>query len=154
MDSNEERLGQRDMELSKRLRTIGYTTDVDNLFCDFINARAVAISEYKHCNIEGIKGYLGKPSILAIKRLADASEIPFFLVVYKPPANPHDCWGFNVLGVNERGQKFLLDFGEIADRAPMSEQRFHEMHSRLRGYSESREWSKDNSWVHPELMND
>ena len=49
--SNEERLNYRDIELSRKLRTVGYCTDIDNLFCDFVNLRPVAFSEYKHGNI-------------------------------------------------------------------------------------------------------
>ncbi len=53
--SNEERLGYRDLELSRKLRTVGYCTDIDNLYCDFINFRPVAMSEYstayQHINV-------------------------------------------------------------------------------------------------------
>ena len=34
--SNDERLNYRDIELSRKLRTVGYCTDIDNLFCDFV----------------------------------------------------------------------------------------------------------------------
>ena len=54
IDSNIERTGYRDMELSQKLRTIGYCVGIDELFVDFINLTCVSISEYKHHNVSDV----------------------------------------------------------------------------------------------------
>ena len=58
--SNDERLNYRDIELSRKLRTVGYCTDIDILFCDFINldqlrfrSTSTAISTFKRAMNKG-----------------------------------------------------------------------------------------------------
>ena len=90
--SNDERLNYRDIELSRKLRTVGYCTDIDNLFCDFVNLRLVAFSEYKHGNIIDIKS-AKKGSQQVIRRCG----VPSFVHIYCPGSSPDDPWVYNVI---------------------------------------------------------
>ena len=141
--SNIERLGRRDQELSDYLRTVGYTCDIDELFVDFINFRAVSMSEYKHENLYDLEKELKKGGVEAVRNTCNDLGIPYWVVIYKkgPP-----FWQFNVIAQN----KYALDF--LGERwKPMSEMEFHIMHSTLRGLSESRSFPSLKDWTHPEV---
>ena len=147
--SNEERLNYRDIELSRKLRSVGYTTGIDHLFCDFINLRPVAMSEYKHGNIRDIKRAMNKGSQQVIRYVANKCEVPSFTHIYMPGSSPDDPWVYNVIPTNDLAKEALDS--DIA--VLMSEQSRHELHSRLRHQSERRSFSTKDDWIHPELVN-
>ena len=142
IDNNYERTGYRDLELSQKLRTIGYTVDVDGLFADFINFRAVSLSEYKHHNVSDVANLQKRGASRTIRNAANDLQIPYFIVIYRPGDN----WQFNVMAGNSYALEFLG-----ADFKDMSEMEFHQMHSTLRGLSENRSFSTEKGWIHPEL---
>ena len=76
-----EKTGYRDLELSQKLRTIGYTVDVDGLFADFINFRAVSLSEYKHYNVSGVANLQRRGASITIRNAANDLRIPYFIVI-------------------------------------------------------------------------
>ena len=139
---NIEKTSYRDLELSQKLRTIGYTVDVDGLFADFINFRAVSLSEYKHYNVSGVANLQRRGASITIRNAANDLRIPYFIVIYRPG----DSWQYNVVAGNGYAKKFLG-----ANFKDMSEMEFHQMHSTLRGRSENRSFSTEKGWIHPEL---
>ena len=147
--SNDERLNYRDIELSRKLRTVGYCTDIDNLYCDFINLRPVAMSEYKHGNISNIKRAMNTGSQQVIRYVANKCEIPSFVHIYMPGPSPEDPWGINCIPNNDLAKEALNSDKPVV----MSEQSFHDFHSRLRHLSERRSFPTKDDWIHPELVN-
>ena len=78
-----ERTGWRDEAMSIRHREYGYdcpAVDIDFLMLEYDNGNPVAIIEYKNERAAPVD--LGHPSYKALKRLADLSNIHFFLVRY------------------------------------------------------------------------
>ena len=145
--SNDERLNYRDIELSRKLRTVGYCTDIDNLFCDFVNLRPVAFSEYKHGNIIDIKSAMKTGSQQVIRYVAERCGVPSFVHIYCPGSSPDDPWVYNVIPNNDLAKKALDSDKPVI----MSEQAFHDFHSRLRHLSERRSFPTKDDWCHPEL---
>ena len=93
--SNDERLNYRDIELSRKLRTVGYCTDIDNLFCDFINldqlrfrVQARQYHRYQTCDEKG--------SQQVIRYVAKDAEFQF-CHIYCPGSSPDDPWVYNVI---------------------------------------------------------
>ena len=78
-----ERTGWRDQEISARHRKWGYdcpALDIDFLMLEYDRGKAVALAEFKNEHAAQIR--MGHPSIQALINLADAANIPLFLVRY------------------------------------------------------------------------
>ena len=140
--SNIERLGYRDQELSDKLRTCGYMVDIDELFIDFINLRAVSLSEYKHENLSNLDRELQKGGTIVVRNTANDLGVPYFVTIYRKKP----VWQFNVIAGNAHAKEFLGERYKV-----MSDMEFHIMHATLRGRSESRSFSTERDWTHPEL---
>jgi len=94
----EERTGWRDEALSRRHRLWGWdcpAADPDFLLIEYDRAEVVALVEYKHENAAPID--LRTATYRAIAKLANAAQVPFFVVRYAGdflwwevmPANPN-----------------------------------------------------------------
>jgi hypothetical protein len=78
-----EQTGWRDQRLSEWHRKLGDNlpaTDIDFLLVEFDMEKAVALIEYKKENAEPVSPKAS--GIVVLRRLADASGIPFFVVRY------------------------------------------------------------------------
>jgi len=79
----QERTGWRDQEISARHRMWGYdcpALDLDFLMLEYDQGKAAALVEFKNEKAMPIR--MGHPSIRALIGLADAANIPLFLVRY------------------------------------------------------------------------
>jgi len=80
---SKERTGWRDVELAERHRMYGWNcpaVDIDHLVVEYDAGTPVALVEMKHKM--GKLALETNPNMIAIRRLADASAIPFFQVRY------------------------------------------------------------------------
>lgn len=132
--SLDERTYWRDHQLSIRHREWGSDipmVDIDFLAVEYFFAKPVAIVEYK--NERAPPQVVGNPSYRAICALADASQIPFFVVRYAS-----DFAWFLVVCINAHASHACNQFGlgspgEVAGRWMMNEEEWVEMLHRLRG---------------------
>lgn len=79
----QERTGWRDRRISERHRKWGFdcpALDIDFLMLEYDRGKAAALVEFKHEKAATV--HFGHPSMRALKGLADAAAIPFFLVRY------------------------------------------------------------------------
>ena len=144
MISNEERTGMRDMRLSAKLRSYGiaYITDIDGLMLCFDFKTPVGLLECKHMNITDIVQMSKRPQVQAQKTLANNSQIGLYYVIYNP-----DRWIFNIAPMND----FAAEGLESETPVIYSDQQFYQFHCRIRNKVESKLFSQDRDWCHPEM---
>ena len=119
----EERSGWRDQEISARHRMWGYdcpALDLDFLMLEYDLGKAAALVEFKHEKAIPIR--MGHPSICALIGLADAANIPLFLVRYAC----NFAWYFVTPG-NAKAKEF------VPKPFKMSEQEWIQLLYRCRG---------------------
>lgn len=108
----DERTGWRDEKISNRHREWGFNcpmVDIDFLCVEYDSSQPKILVEYKHENanmdFNRLKPDGAAPhSYKALKRLADASEIPFIVVVY-----PSEFEWFRVHPMNSYAQKYVSE---------------------------------------------
>lgn len=103
-----ERTGWRDEWISRRHREWGFNcpaVDLDFLMVEYNLGAPVALVEYKY--IAAREPDLRHPTYRALRILADAAGLPFFVAFY----NKEPCW-FRVSPVNEAALS-LFDVGEV-----------------------------------------
>ena len=99
----QERTGWRDQEISARHRKWGYdcpALDIDFLLLEYDQGKAAAIVEFKNEHAASIR--MGHPGIQALIGLADAANIPMFLVRYAD----NFSWYFVTPG-NTKAQEYV-----------------------------------------------
>ena len=119
----EERTGWRDQQISARHRMWGFdcpALDIDFLMLEYDQGKATAIVEFKHENAAPV--HLGHPSMRALKGLADAAGIPFWLVRYTDDYS----WYFVTPG-NDKAREF------VSEAVRLSEPQWVELLYRCRG---------------------
>lgn len=92
--SAHERHGKRDNIISEKHRRWGHNVpavDIDFLLCEYDQAKAKALIEYRHTNGHVIKD----ASIKALIDLADRAGLPFFIVRYYYATDDGTLWKEN-----------------------------------------------------------
>lgn len=106
-----ERTGWRDELISRRHRMWGFdcpAVDIDFLMLEYDHGKAAAIVEFKHERAAPV--HLGHPSMRALAGLADAANIPFFLVRY----TDQETWYYVTPG-NARACELLPEAMEMTE---------------------------------------
>ena len=147
MNSNFEATYLRDIELSQKLRDVGFCSDIDALFCDFNNFLPSGISEYKFHRVTNIAYQMKRPATGVIRALANASKIPFVMTLYLPGESKGAPWQYNVIPLNSYAEEALGTDKPVM----MSERDFHLYHTKIRHKSEKQGFPELCDWIHPEL---
>lgn len=115
MNAKEEKLGWRDERISQFHRELGYdypAVDIDFLLCEFDSGIPVALIEHKHENFKDPTGII--PSFTAIRALADAAHIPFFLVKYSEDLERFEVQRQNSIALAKCQKEFVLSRDQYA----------------------------------------
>lgn len=100
----QERTGWRDGQISARHRLYGWDVpalDIDFLMLEYDSGKPSALIEYKAEGAAAVN--VNHPSIRAVKALADAAHIPFFVVFYSQAKN----WCYHVTPVNPAARQMV-----------------------------------------------
>lgn len=145
-----ERSGWRDEKISQRHREWGFNcplTDIDFLVVEYYYSQPKAIVEYKHehAKIDFTKLTsigMAPQSYKAIEHLANAANIPFFVVRYKD-----DFSFWNITPMNKQAKSY------VKETKNLSEEAYVELLYKIRGRSlpedikqKLRQWSSSTSW--------
>lgn len=104
MSALPERTQWRDEAISARHRLYGWDTpalDIDFLMLEYDSGHPSALVEYKAQGAKAVNP--NHPSMKAIRTLANAARIPFFVVFYSQAKN----WCFHATPMNEYAQRFV-----------------------------------------------